>query len=249
MNCKRYAKWINEAAFGALDATREAEFRRHLLECPHCQTQIEQEQRLLAAINQTMARSLAAEPAASLCVKTRQRIAEGATAKVSFWLTLRILGTVAAACVVFVAIVVLAWQVQRRSVRQHAAPTATVAREESAPQAVRHETRTVTPSGNGVRQAAVSHSSRRARSRRPGNNLSHQNTLPQVLVPKNEMALVLELYNGVRTGKIDGASLLAVPPGFKREPDGTLVPAPIEIKPIEIAQLGDDSGSLNPQKR
>lgn len=246
MNCKRYAKWINEAALGALDATREAEFCRHLLECPRCQTQIEQEQRLLAAIDQTMARSLAAEPAASLYVKTRQRIAEGATAKVSFSLPLRIVGTVAAACVVVVAIV-LAWQAQRRSVRQHAVPTVTVAREQPAPQAVRHETRTMTPSGNGVGQVAVGHSKRRARSRRPGNNPSHQDTLPQVLVPKNEMALVLELYNGVRTGKIDGASLLAVPAGFTREKDGTLASAPIEIKPIEIARLNKNPESAKRQ--
>lgn len=246
MNCKRYAKWINEAALSALDATREAEFRRHLPECPRCQMQLEREQRLLAVIDQTMTRSLAAEPAASLYVQTRQRIAEGATAKVGFSLPLRALATIATACVIVVAIV-LAWQAQRRSVRQHAAPTVTVAREQLAPQAVRHETKTVAPSSNQARQVAVRHSTRRARLRRPGSNPSHQDTLPQVLVPKDEMALVLELYNGVRTGKIDGASLLAVPPGFKREADGTLVPTPIEIKPIEIAQLSDGSGSSHGQ--
>ncbi len=71
--------------------------------------------------------------------------------------------------------------------------------------------------------------------------------MPQVLVPKDEMALVLELYNGVRTGKIDGASLLATPPGFKREADGTLVPTPIEIKPIEISRL--DSGQNGVKNR
>ncbi|HEV2419689.1 MAG TPA: zf-HC2 domain-containing protein [Terriglobia bacterium] len=245
MNCKRYAKWINEAALGALDATREAEFRRHLLECPRCQTQIEREQRLLAAIDQTVARSLAAEPVANLYVQTRQRIAEGASAKVGFSPPLRALATVAAACVIVVAIV-LAWKAQRRSVQQ-AAPTVTVAREEHVPQAVRHETRTVTPSGNGARQVAVSHSKRRTRLRHPGNNPSHQDTLPQVLVPKNEMALVLELYNGVRTGKIDGASLLAVPHGFTREKDGTLESAPIEIKPIEIARLNKNLGSMQQQ--
>ncbi|MGH9354058.1 MAG: hypothetical protein ACRD2G_18165 [Terriglobia bacterium] len=71
--------------------------------------------------------------------------------------------------------------------------------------------------------------------------------MPQVLVPKDEMALVLKLYNDARTGKIDGTSLLAVPPGFKREADGTLVTTPIEIKPIEITQL--DSGQNGVKKR
>lgn len=246
MNCKRYAKWINEAALGALDATREAEFRRHLLECPRCQTQIEREQRLLAAIDQTVARSLAAEPAASLYIQTRQRIAEGASAKVGFSPPLRALATVATACVIVVAIV-LAWKAPRRSVQQQAAPTVTVAREEPAPQAVRHERRTVTPSGNGARQVVVSHSKRRTRLRHTDNNPSHQDTLPQVLVPRNEMALVLELYNGVRTGKIDGASLLAVPAGFTREKDGTLASAPIEIKPIEIARLNENPESAKRQ--
>lgn len=60
---------------------------------------------------------------------------------------------------------------------------------------------------------------------------------PEVLVPKDEMALVLELYNGARTGKIDGASLLATPPGFKREKDGTLASVRIEIEPIKITKL------------
>lgn len=61
--------------------------------------------------------------------------------------------------------------------------------------------------------------------------------MPEVLVPKNEMALVLSLYNGVRTGRIDGASLLATPPGFNRDPDGTLVAAPLKIEPIKISEI------------
>lgn len=69
--------------------------------------------------------------------------------------------------------------------------------------------------------------------------------MPEVLVPKNEMALVLELVNGTRTGRINGESLLKVPPGFKRAPDGTLVPVPIEIKPIHIAKLDVGPGSMD----
>ncbi|HEX5483680.1 MAG TPA: hypothetical protein VFZ08_13740 [Terriglobia bacterium] len=65
--------------------------------------------------------------------------------------------------------------------------------------------------------------------------------VPQVLVEKDEAALVLDLYNAVRTGQVNGASLVAPPRGFKREKDGTLVPVPLKIKPIEIAAL--DAGS------
>lgn len=61
--------------------------------------------------------------------------------------------------------------------------------------------------------------------------------VPQVLVEKDEAALVLDLYNAVRTGQVNGASLVAPPPGFKREKDGSLVPVPLKIEPIEIAAL------------
>ncbi|MGH9354120.1 MAG: anti-sigma factor family protein, partial [Terriglobia bacterium] len=94
MNCKRYTKWMNDAALGVLDAAREAELRRHLLRCPHCQMQFDHERRLLAAIDQTMARSLSAEPADHLHIQVQQKIAESAAAKVGFSFPLRGMATV-----------------------------------------------------------------------------------------------------------------------------------------------------------
>ncbi|MGH9401777.1 MAG: hypothetical protein ACRD2P_06690 [Terriglobia bacterium] len=193
-----------------------------------------------------MASSRAVEPAARLHIQVRQKIAKGVAAKVGFSFPLRGMATVAAACAVIGA-GVLVWQMQRPSTRRLKAPTVTVAREQPAPQLVLHETKTVAPPVNRARQEAVRHSKRRARLNRSGGNPPRRDAMPQVLVPKDEMALVLELYNGVRTGKIDGASLLATPPGFKREADGTLVPTPIEIKPIEISRL--DSGQNGVKNR
>lgn len=69
---------------------------------------------------------------------------------------------------------------------------------------------------------------------------------PQVIVPKNQMALILEVVREAQSGRIDGKSLFSVPPGFKREPDGSLGIAPIVIKPIEIARL--EVGPASPRR-
>jgi hypothetical protein len=61
---------------------------------------------------------------------------------------------------------------------------------------------------------------------------------PYVLIEKDEAALVLQLYNAVRTGRVNPASLVTPLPGFRRAADGSLVPVPLKILPMQIAALG-----------
>src|SRR5439155_25970008 len=71
---------------------------------------------------------------------------------------------------------------------------------------------------------------------------SRPEALPEVLVDKNEAESLAKLYESIQSGRVDIASIAAVPPGFERKPDGSLAPAPIKIPPLEIAKL--DSGEV-----
>jgi len=66
---------------------------------------------------------------------------------------------------------------------------------------------------------------------------------PEVLVEKDEATLVLQIYNAARSGRVNGASLVALSPGLKRDEDGDLVPVPLDIPPLEIAQLDSGQGA------
>ena len=59
---------------------------------------------------------------------------------------------------------------------------------------------------------------------------------------KNEQESLAKLYESINSGRVDVASLAAVPPGFERQPDGSLVPVPLKIAPLDIAKL--DSGQV-----
>lgn len=236
MECKRYSNWIKNAALGSLDAVRAAELHRHLLKCSRCAQQLEREQRLLAAVDQAMVRSLAVEAADDLHIRIRQKIAGQTKASVSFPLG-RIAAAVAA-CAVAVAIIFV-W-LPRHPIARRQTMNAALAR-----RAKRRSTTVILSEAKnlkmrGLRDSASPPAPQNGKSsglsRKHGRRV-HRDSMPEVLVPKNEMALVLSLYNGVRTGKIDGASLLKTPSGFKREPDGTLTAAPLKIEPIKISEI------------
>ena len=60
---------------------------------------------------------------------------------------------------------------------------------------------------------------------------------PEVLVDKNEAESLAKLYESIQSGRVDVASLAAVPPGLERAADGSLAPVPLKIPPLEIAKL------------
>ncbi len=54
MDCKRYKRWLGDAALEALDHSREVELRAHLAICSECSADLERERRLLAAIDRVI---------------------------------------------------------------------------------------------------------------------------------------------------------------------------------------------------
>lgn len=252
MSCKQYEGLITESAAGALDkcgAEREAELRGHLAECPQCREGFERQRRLAAAIDRTLERSMAVEPSPNLVSQVRQRIAANANrSKASFWLAIPTARWVAVAFAC--AAVVAGMTIWRSRQSPGHSPTLSMPRAENprlenAAKGPRSIKKRLTVATRRLKETVAVGTppipARHARVQRTA-----KASMPQVIVPKNQMALVLELYYGTSSGRIDGASLVAVPPGFKREPDGSLGIAPIEIKPIEIAKL--DVGPASPPR-
>lgn len=261
MSCKQYRTQIFDMALGDSEeqnAASESELRRHLAVCPACREEFERERRLAARIESTLGASLAAEPSPRMVAQVRQQIARNASSRdVTFWQ--RFHAPRRAAAIVACAILLtagLVWKTRRTPHSRSQTETVEASRLEKPrtknlefagmgakeiPRSIKGQLTVATSPSK--REAAVRATPKPAlRPQRARMRRGLEQTIPQVLVPKNEMALVLQLYYGTRSGEINGASLVATPPGFKREPDGSLGIAPITIKPIEIAKLGSTSG-------
>jgi hypothetical protein len=244
MLCKEYQPWINDAAAGAIPAERDAELRAHMADCPNCRKAFESARRLQAAIDAGLIRIVSSEPSPQVLAAVRQKIAARAVQRRS-----RSVSPVAwraalvAAGLLAVAAGLKVWNARpshlykqvlvssasarppRLTTHRGLAKVATLApesRPEQAPQ-------------SGATKPHVNHAAAGARR-------SASARQPQVLVEKDEAALVMGLYEGLQSSRVEAASLLKTPPGFKRERDGSLVTVPLEIPPIKIARL-DSGGS------
>lgn len=256
MNCKRFKMWIIDLAAGAPGKGSEehdAELHRHIAACPECREAFQREIRLETAIDRALERSLVGEPSYGFVSQVRQRIAADANRQ-KFGFLRPILSARWAGLAVLFAVVVaggIFWKYHQpqlarsRAVRMARAENP---RLEDAATGSRSIKKRLTAANPGLKEAgsrgtvsvpweraAASTTPRLARHARAPR--AAKASTPEVIVPKNQMALVLQLYYGTRSGEIDGASLVAVPPGFKREPDGSLGIAPIVITPIQIAKL------------
>jgi len=176
-----------------------------------------------------------------------------------FWPRFALATSVPAAAAALLAFAVLTVWLARRPASHRATSPQAVAQKDAAsrerPSAVRsqaHEAQTTRvapiPERASALQTPNSTSGHSASLRRlPGGRgnsggASRPEVLPQVLVDKNEQESLAKLYESIQNGRVDVASLAAVPPGFERQPDGSLVPVPLKIPPLEIAKL--DSGQV-----
>lgn len=271
MNCQRYRKWLIDSAADALNTRREAKLRAHLAECSECRAQFERELKLLDAIDRTITRTLAAEPNPDLLARVREsidelgstellsssaarnysrmnsrRVSEKRNSALPRWPDFHAKGwiAVAAACALAIGI---ASVILVRS-RSSAPSTATmVAARQISPIASEERVNLSPPPPP---KASPRHARRELAHVRRETRILRKPRLRErrVIVEPDEAALVNELIAGFKTGRIDAASLLAPPPGFKREPDGSLTAAPLKIKPIEIAALNAGATATGARK-
>ena len=272
MDCKRYKSWLSDAVAGALGPAREAELRAHVEACSDCRALLERERALFEAIDRGVQAHLAAAPSPEFAARARMRLAEEAArpskyglnagSRLGTWLAPRfwprfgLATSVPAAAAALLAFAVLTvWLARRPASHRPTSPQA-VAQKDSAPRAQlpavasqvsghqaqpRLATRTV-----GASEAQPSNDTRRQLRglRRPPRRVDSSigGSLPEVIVDKNEQESLAKLYESINSGRVDVASLAAVPPGFERQPDGSLVPVPLKIAPLDIAKL--DSGQV-----
>ena len=176
-----------------------------------------------------------------------------------FWPRFALATSVPAAAAALLAFAVLTVWLARRSASHRATSPQAIAHKDTAPrsrpsavasQAYEAQTTPVAPISERASAPRAPNSTfgrlatSRQPDRRPGNPVraSRPEALPEVLVDKNEAESLAKLYESINSGRVDVASLAAVPPGFERKPDGSLAPAPIKIPPLEIAKL--DSGEV-----
>jgi hypothetical protein len=232
--CKRYQKIIAGAAKGADDLSQHGELRSHVASCANCSAEWDRERFMVEVIDRKIAQALAAEPSENLLFRVRQSVAAADIPAVS-WRSFmpdfrpRVWLAVAIVCMA----VTGAWVWNGR--RPATGPS--------------HSTleNILAPLGERVSRPAAAEGQVRGSpditiARNNGGHHTRKSVMrtpeaPHVLIEKDEAALVLQLYNAVRTGRVNPASLVTSLPGFRRAADGSLVPVPLRIQPIQIAAL------------
>lgn len=254
MDCKRYKRWLGDAALEALDHSREAELRAHLAICSECSADLERERRLLAAIDRVIDEGQKAGPSPQFAPRVWRRVAEeAARPRRAFarWISVT---TGAIAAVALMAV----WLVYRTAVRRAPPVSQTVVRTNAA-RDQQHLTSRNQVSGQKVQPLVIPKSLAEPEARPPDGSAGDFASLrrpikrisprkvaatsaePQVLVERDQWASVMRLYHAIRHGRVDTSSLLAEAPGFARQADGSVVPVPLKIPPLEVAKLDLDS--------
>ncbi|HLI34047.1 MAG TPA: hypothetical protein VKW70_03305 [Terriglobia bacterium] len=247
MDCRKYKAWIIDAAVGGLHPARYAELHAHVGQCEDCRLAFEHAQDLQATIDRGIVQILGVDPSPQLAARVRRRIAANAVeaetrrfGPAPRWVVATAVGILAVVAGIGIwrawlspsgrpAFVSSVSRVQQGLHANFSPPVITTGAPESRAEEPMRNTGAKRPVKHAVVQAH-----RRSETRQPG-----------ILVEKSEAALVLALYTGLRTGRIEGQSLWKTPPGYKQKPDGSLVPTPLEIQPIKIAELGSAEHQSN----
>ncbi len=229
MACERYKTDLIDAALGTLETRRDDELHAHLVNCPACRAALEAERRLLAAIDDGIAASVAAEPSPEFAARVRRRL-EQETMRGRPWLAAWIPATAGALAILAL---VAVWFARREATGSGTRPSTqtTVARRQQTPDRETAAQQSTGPpslaiqSGYGGPERPSRTRARQGPWRRPG--------LPgqaEILISPGERAGVLRLYDALRSGRVDAASLPA-----ERTPLGL---TELKIAPLELAAIG-----------
>jgi hypothetical protein len=232
--CKRYQKIIAGAAKGADDLSQHAELRNHVASCANCREELDREQFMVEVIDRKIVQALAAEPSENLLVHVRQSVAAAdipAVSLRSFMPNFRPRVWLAAAIVCVAVAGAWVWNGRRPA----SAPSHSTVENTLAP--LRERVSRPAAAGGQVRGSPDIMIARTNGEHHTRKSVMRTPEASRVLIEKDEAALVLQLYNAVRTGRVNPASLVTPLPGFSRAADGSLVPVPLKILPIQIAAL------------
>ena len=221
MPCQHYKEALIEAAASSGDP--QGELRAHLDVCDACRAAFEQEQSLFASIDAGLHVTANAEMPASLLPRVRARLDEE-SAPHRIWATNWLVLASAAVMVVafFAARAVWRPNVVQRPVEMtgntSASPQVTPTPQNQIPVVVQPTEK----NSDSQRQLVI------ARNPAAHETLVHGNTLPEVLVPRDQEILLAEYAGQRRLGK--RPLLLA------QNSDATIL-EPLQVAPIQIAEL------------
>lgn len=228
MNCENYQEWIEEAALGALGASRHARLDAHLAGCARCRESLAAVERLLREIDRGLVASLDRQPSTELAARVRMRLAEeGVRARPRARWTVGAWVPVSAAALA--ALILTVW-LGRRS-------------PPSPRPGAPGEQASATPPSFGLTPARPARATRKL-PRSPNHRQStRQPAAPQleVLVEPGQWAAVVKLYNSVWApepssgfANASRASGPAPGPEAAEQAEDQLVLKPIEIKPLDV---------------
>jgi hypothetical protein len=224
MNCRRYQKWIPDAALGALAPAHAAELAAHAAACSGCREALERERQLHRALDRELTDWLRAEPSPQLAAAVRRRLAGHPAAAARGWRWIPITaGALAAAALVL-------WLIPRTV---EAPP---VAVEPPAPATQAAEIRPAEPAAPPEVPGRVRERERTARAAAP------VEPADEVIVPPGQWQAAVQLYRASRSGRLDADSVVAEPTPLEARI------ADLRMSLLEIVPLEPEPGRDAPER-
>jgi hypothetical protein len=194
MACEKYYGWMTEAALGELRPERESELLAHVAECDVCRKAYSHTKAVAAAADRGVERLVAGEPSPQFAARLRAQLAGEpipARGNWSLWVP-----TMVGAAAVFVLLMI----VLTRSPHSNS-PNAGTLEPNQAPLA--SNATEGPPQPVPASRARIGHSIHTAthRQARPRE--------PEVLVPPGQLEAALQFADAIRTGRVNGAQVLA----------------------------------------
>jgi hypothetical protein len=229
MACDRYQTWLIDKALGALTPQREAELCAHLLNCVSCCERLDREQKRIEVVERSLAQTLSGNPTADFETRLLARLPQENSPRKSRAIPWVPIGVAALAVPLVLALLVIVSF--RRRVPGPAITTSNqlwVAGGGASSGFTHLALPSVSPKAKiqspTSRRSVASNFHRGNLRRRKSHGLVERPDL-RVIVEPGQWAAVVQLYDAVRAGRVNGAALLA------RDD------RPINIKPIEISEI------------
>jgi anti-sigma factor RsiW len=208
MACEKHSDWIAEAALGELNPKRDAELNSHLSECAACSGEFDAAKAARVLMDRGVEALVAGTPSPQFAARFRSRIARSPAPSRSIVASL----TPAAAGTLAIAALLSVWLLRTAPARN--GRPASIASVASLPGVVAAPD---APPAVSLTARPRLQPSRFARS-----------TEPEVLVPPGQLALVVELAEGVYADRVNGREFIALQQEIEK---------PLEIRPLETLTL------------
>jgi len=237
MACEKYYDWMTEAALGELRPERESELLAHVAECDVCREAYSHAKTVAATVDRGVETLVAGEPSPQFAARLRARITEEPAPVRWNWTGWPVVAPasrrlfVAAAGTLALATLLL-FVLARWPRHNNPAPTVTMNPSTSpvtlVPQAP-PQPRPVIP----AQSRGASHVRR---------SVLPRSREPEVLVPPGQLEAALQFADAIRTGRVNGAQVLAA----QQMLDKLLETEPSEIPQRDKSKDDDSAGALSP---